>query len=140
MNKFVIISISLLIFIIGAGCASAASLDVNDAPLGSALGGGGDNGPFYSASVSSQNLGTIPPQYLADDIRELERPQIADVNSLAADHNSRHPRGVVDSVLGTSHEDPILQVPVIGTSDEDSNVQTPVLGGGLGGGGEERYY
>ena len=52
MNRILLISISLLIFIVGISCVSAADLDVNDTSIlaGSGLGGGGDNGPFYMAN------------------------------------------------------------------------------------------
>ena len=63
MNRFLLISISFLIFIIGIGCVSAASLDVDgsvatDGPalLGNGLGGGLGGG-----------LGSCNPNAVADD-------------------------------------------------------------------------
>lgn len=76
MNKNVfLISISLLIFIIGISCASAANLDTNDSTLSSGI-GGGEPTPFYAASLSDSGLGdggNNESFYLAND---LNRPSI----------------------------------------------------------------
>ena len=142
MNRSLLISISLLIFLIGISCASATDLNLNDATLSSGLGGGGDS-HFYTANVSPQYLGNVSPQYLGNvSPQYFERPSIvSDVKDLGIkenetpqqlgkDHNSRHQHAVAfytQSIVQTSHEDPIVQLPA-------------VLGSGLGGGGEEHYY
>ena len=53
MNKIALITTSLFILIIAIGCAAAADLDVNDGALGSAMGGNGNNGPFYAPALGS---------------------------------------------------------------------------------------
>ena len=150
MNRSLLISISLLIFLIGISCASATDLNLNDATLSSGLGGGGDS-HFYTANVSPQYLGNVSPQYLGNvspqylgnvSPQYFERPSIvSDVKDLGIkenetpqqlgkDYNSRHQHAVAfytQSIVQTSHEDPIVQL-------------SAVLGSGLGGGGEEHYY
>lgn len=91
MNKIALITTSLFILIIAIGCAAAADLDVNDGALGSAMGGNGNNEPFYAPALGSAlgGGGDNGPFYCANDgvdqdsqNVDLERPSIIQDSNL----------------------------------------------------------
>ena len=109
MNKIALISISLIVFLIGIGCAAAT-----DAPaLGSGLGGGGDNGPFYCSCDSVDS--------------ELRAPAVdaPAVNALS-----------LDSKIGGDEDDSFYT----SGGGLGSGLCAPALGSGLGGGGNSNFY
>ena len=166
MNRSLLISISLLIFLIGISCASATDLNLNDATLSSGLGGGGDS-HFYTANVSPQYLGNVSPQYLGNvspqylgnvspqylgnvspqylgnvSPQYFERPSIvSDVKDLGIKENETPQQLGKDYNSRHQHAVAFYTQSIVQTSHEDPIVQlSAVLGSGLGGGGEEHYY
>ena len=59
MNKIRLISISLLLLVIGISCAVASDCNANDAPLGSGLGGGGNQNMYAPACVDVISNGHV---------------------------------------------------------------------------------
>ena len=114
MNRFVLLTTSLLILIIGIGCASAADLYADDS-LGSALGGGGDNGPFYAVADLEQasNDEALETPSIIQDAQDVDqadalgynrRAQLGAVAVADDDHSGalgdrRGPRGMQESDL-----------------------------------------
>ena len=108
-----------MFFLIGIGCAAAT-----DAPaLGSGLGGGGDNGPFYCSCDSVDSELRAPA---------MDAPA---VNALSLDSKIG---GDEDSSFYTSGGG--LGSGLCAPAVDAPAVDAPALGSGLGGGGNSHFY
>ena len=132
MNKYVLMSISLLIFIIGVGCAAAADVNINGTDSAAVADGSSAIDDAHVANdldavaVLSEDLSShVDPQYLSTDLG-----------------GRRGPRGVEASVERPTAQEASL-VERRGTRGADIEQLTVVesaLNSALGGGGGNSFY